>query len=78
MHGKGKMSYKNGDNYEGTFYKGKKHGKGYFKWAKEGSYYDGEWNNNHPHGVGYVGKDSQARRKALYEDGKHISWVDAE
>lgn len=78
MHGRGKLSYTNGDCYEGQFYKGKKHGKGIFKWAQQGTYYDGEWNNNQPHGVGFVGKDNQSKRKAMYEDGKHIMWLDQE
>lgn len=78
MHGKGKLTYKNGDSYEGQFFKGKKHGKGIFKWAADGSYYDGEWNNNHPHGVGFVGKDNQSKKKAMYEDGKHVLWLDQE
>ena len=78
MHGRGKLSYTNGDWYEGSFYKGKKHGKGIFKWAKDGSYYDGEWNNNNPHGIGFVGKDNQSKKKAMYEDGKNIAWLDQE
>ena len=78
MHGKGKLVYANGDSYEGKFFKGKKHGKGIFKWAADGSYYDGEWNNNHPHGVGFVGKDNKSKRKAMYEDGKNILWLDKE
>jgi len=76
MHGKGKITYSNGDYYEGYFYRGKKHGKGIFKWAKDGTYYDGEWNNNMPHGIGYVGKDAQTRRRAMYEDGEKVAWLD--
>lgn len=78
MNGKGKVQYANGDFYEGAFFKGKKHGKGIFRWAKDHSYYDGEWNNNVPHGIGYVGKDNQGRRKAMYENGQNIAWLDRE
>lgn len=76
MNGKGTMTYANGDSFEGNFHKGKKHGKGLFKWAAEGNYYDGEWNNNVPHGIGYVGSESVSRRKAMFENGANVLWMD--
>lgn len=78
MHGRGQLSYANGDVYEGQFYKGKKHGKGVFRWAKEAAIYDGEWNNNNPHGIGYVSSGNKTKKRALYEDGKLVSWLDQE
>lgn len=78
MHGKGRLDYNNGDFFDGFFHKGKKYGKGTYKWAKDNSYYEGEWTNNVPHGIGYVGKENQPRRKAMYENGVNVTWLDHE
>lgn len=76
MHGNGTLSYESGDYYKGSFFKGKKHGKGFFQWAKDTSYYEGEWYNNMPHGIGYVGKDNSSKKKAMYEGGEVVAWLD--
>lgn len=76
MHGRGRLVYENGDVYDGNFHKGKKFGKGIFKWAKDGNYYDGEWNNNLPHGIGYIGREGVSKRKAMFEDGRNVAWID--
>jgi len=34
QHGKGKAIYKNGDEYEGDYEEGKRHGHGVYKWAQ--------------------------------------------
>jgi len=36
QHGKGKAIYKNGDEYEGDYEEGKRHGHGVYKWAQYG------------------------------------------
>lgn len=43
MHGKGLMVYPNGDQYEGTFYKGKRHGAGQLKNIFVGDKLGGQW-----------------------------------
>lgn len=75
-HGQGKLLLANGDIYQGSFHRGKKHGKGVFKWASDTSYYDGEWYNNMPHGIGFIGKDSSSKRKAMYESGQCVAFLD--
>ena len=51
MHGKGVMSYINGNRYEGGFKEGVKHGRGVFTWAN-GDVYDGEYANGLRNGRG--------------------------
>merc|ERR1711898_34502 len=34
QHGKGKAVYPNGDEYEGEYQEGKRHGQGVYKWVK--------------------------------------------
>jgi len=34
QHGKGKAVYPNGDEYEGEYQEGKRHGNGVYKWVK--------------------------------------------
>ena len=43
--GKGKLSWANGDTFEGTLQNGKRHGKGLFIWAN-GQRYHGDWVND--------------------------------
>jgi hypothetical protein len=50
-HGRGKITYTNGDWYDGEFGFGKKNGKGKYQYAN-GNWYDGQWLNDKPHGHG--------------------------
>lgn len=51
IHGKGVLKHKNGEEYEGEFYNGKKDGMG--KWKDlEGNTYEGQWSNDRKHGHG--------------------------
>lgn len=49
--GRGSITWKNGDRFEGTLVKGSKEGKGIFIW-KNGNRYSGDWANNQPNGRG--------------------------
>lgn len=51
MHGKGVLTYTNGNVYEGGFKEGVKHGKGIFRWAN-GDVYEGEFQNDLRNGRG--------------------------
>ena len=44
-HGKGTITYENGDSYEGEWKEGKKHGKGTLT-TSAGGKYEGEWNEH--------------------------------
>lgn len=62
MHGKGKMEWPDGHNYEGHFEEGVFHGLGKF-FYKNGDIYEGEWENDARHGEGkfYNSKTGQRR-----------------
>jgi hypothetical protein len=51
--GSGRVSWTNGDLYEGTLVQGHREGKGKFTWPS-GQVYDGEWRNDVPNGQGVV------------------------
>lgn len=79
-HGKGKLTYANGNEYDGYWEDSKKHGKGKFKWAN-GDIYDGDWTNGNRHGKGifiwangnkYDGywKDGNKHGKGIYIYGR--------
>ena len=51
MHGTGKMTYKNGDIYEGDWADGYMHGTGTMIYDN-GDKYDGGWVKNKKHGMG--------------------------
>ena len=48
-HGKGSVTFDNGNIYEGEFVKGKRHGFGVYTFA-DGEKYEGEWFQNQQHG----------------------------
>ena len=50
-HGKGSVTFDNGNIYEGEFVKGKRHGFGVYTFA-DGEKYEGEWFQNQQHGQG--------------------------
>ena len=58
MHGEGKMTYKDGREYSGGWFKAKRHGKGTCKWP-EGDVYSGEW----------LADEQQGEGKMTYKDG---------
>jgi hypothetical protein len=51
--GSGKLSWANGDVFDGTLVNGKRHGKGYFVWGN-GQRYRGDWVNDVPTGQAVV------------------------
>ena len=50
-HGKGIMTYKNGNVYDGSWKNNTKNGNGVFTWSN-GNQYIGDWKNNFRHGYG--------------------------
>lgn len=48
----GKFTYTNGDQYEGEFVSGQRHGKGVMIYAADESIYEGEWKVNKQEGFG--------------------------
>ncbi len=49
--GTGKVTWSNGDVFDGTLVKGRRQGNGAFVWAN-GQRYEGEWKDDTPHGKG--------------------------
>jgi hypothetical protein len=49
---KGKFLYTNGDEYDGDFLSGQRHGYGVMIYASDNSIYDGEWKHNKQDGYG--------------------------
>lgn len=49
---RGKFCYANGDEYEGDFWKGQRHGQGTMLYAQDNSMYTGAWEHNQQHGYG--------------------------
>jgi hypothetical protein len=50
-HGQGKLTWPNGDVYEGAFKTGRRHGKGH-RINKDGSQYIGDYSDDKPNGKG--------------------------
>ena len=51
--GKHKLTYDNGDTFEGDFVDGKRHGNGVYT-SKKGDRYEGEWKNDRREGYGIL------------------------
>ena len=51
-HGVGKLTFANGDVYEGPFHQGQRHGKGKLTYAEFGDEFVGEWRGDKQHGHG--------------------------
>jgi hypothetical protein len=70
--GDGKLKYKNGDTYTGSFKDGQRDGKGYTAFAN-GDQYEGDYKNGLPHGAGIAlnrdGSEYQGEWKAGKFDG---------
>lgn len=80
-HGKGRLTFPNGDEYVGDWMQGERHGKGTYIW-KSGARYEGDYANNQRHGEGsfrfadgkvYTGKWKDGLRwgfgKLVWENG---------
>lgn len=66
--GTGRITWGNGDVFEGTFVKGKRHGKGLFIWAN-GQQHDGDWINDVPTGYAKVLYANGNRYEGMVRDG---------
>lgn len=51
LHGKGTLTWPDGNEYSGDWLKGKRHGKGKFTW-KNGTEYNGDWQDDKSTGKG--------------------------
>lgn len=54
FHGKGSISWSNGNFYKGSFRNGQYDGKGYFEWADRTRTYKGDFKNGLMHGNGWL------------------------
>lgn len=66
--GHGKITWKNGDQFEGTLVHGVKEGKGVFIWAN-GQRYSGDWARDKPHGKGTISFANGNRYEGEVRDG---------
>mmetsp|Transcript_16124 Transcript_16124/g.41395 ORF Transcript_16124/g.41395 Transcript_16124/m.41395 type:complete len:1154 (-) Transcript_16124:92-3553(-) len=69
--GHGQMIYANGDNYEGTFSNGRRHGRGVFRNLQQTIKYDGEWQHGVRQGQGVLEDDHGLYRGEFEEDLPH-------
>jgi hypothetical protein len=70
-HGRGAMTFANGDSYTGEFVDGRMHGKGSFHYvSQEGRKYDGEFANDKPHGRGVMTMPNGKTIDTTWEQGK--------
>ena len=70
IHGKGKMIWADGAQYEGDFVKGQMEGTGVFIWPNKTQRYEGTFVNNKMHGKGrYISEDGKVWKGYFY-DGK--------
>lgn len=68
----GKLRLPNGDEYQGTFKDGKRHGNGVLK-KKNGDVYIGHWIFDKPHGAGLdYSANNQIQREGYWEDGEFV------
>lgn len=67
--GDGKLKYKNGDTYTGSFKDGRRDGKGYTSFA-DGDQYEGGYKNDLPHGPGIELKRDRTQYEGDWKDGK--------
>lgn len=72
MNGKGKLNYSNGNEYSGTFVKGKKEGKGVYFWKTSGLTFQGGWKEDKMHGEGVITNNEGSTRKVRYLLGQKI------
>ena len=65
-HGNGKMTFVNGDTYEGEYVEGKRRGHGVYKWKATNSRYVGEFLDNLKHGEGEMVYPDGSRYKGYF------------
>ena len=67
--GDGKLTYKNGDTYTGSFKDGRRDGKGYTNFAN-GDQYEGGYTNDVPNGPGILVRRDGSEYQGDWKDGK--------
>jgi hypothetical protein len=70
MHGKGKLFWKNGDKFEGSWVNNKRDGFGIKKWDS-GVIYEGHYHNDIKHGEGILKKNGK-KYNEKWENGVKI------
>ncbi|KAK2956005.1 putative serine/threonine protein kinase [Blattamonas nauphoetae] len=73
-HGKGTLTYENGDVYIGQFYKGSRDGHGTYRY-KDGRTYEGEWSRNVFHGNGKLTLTSGKIFEGTFDKGRMVGDV---
>jgi hypothetical protein len=75
MEGFGKYTWPKGETYEGEYQNDKRHGKGIFRWP-DGRVYEGYFIEGKKHGEAEYTDKNRERKRGLWEDGKHVKWLD--
>ena len=70
-HGQGKMTWTNGDVYEGEWKDDEEHGKGKYTWTS-GKVYEGEWKDGEEDGQGKMIYANGVKVEGNWENGKLI------
>ena len=70
MHGKGLLTYENGNTYEGEFVKNRREGYGSFSWVN-GKKFEGHWKNGKQHGRGTCYRNGK-NWKVQFDNGKRV------
>ncbi|MCL2637898.1 MAG: hypothetical protein FWD48_05945 [Oscillospiraceae bacterium] len=71
-HGRGILSWGNGEVFIGEFINGQRHGQGTHSWP-DGTIHAGEWFNNQPHGKGILINSDGDIQEGIWEDGEFFS-----
>lgn len=69
-HGAGKITYISGNEYQGQFHNGLKHGKGQFIYASNQSVYKGQWKDDLKHGQGIQTWTTGAKYEGKFHQNK--------
>ncbi|ORZ41558.1 hypothetical protein BCR44DRAFT_1423058 [Catenaria anguillulae PL171] len=69
-HGRGRMTWPNGDVYDGNYTGGKRQGQGMYTWKKPKSRYVGEYHDNMRHGQGAMVYPDGSRYKGQWQNGR--------
>lgn len=75
MHGFGTFRWPDGRIYRGNYALDAKEGYGVFEWP-DGRKYEGNWHNGVQNGEGVMVSAKGHRRKAFFENGKRIKWLE--